>query len=43
MSEDKQNLSGRINTVKKAVAAKRAAGLIRRGGCDDSQHRKQED
>lgn len=43
MSKDKQSLIGQINAMKKAVAAKLVAGLVRRGGRDDSQHRTQKD
>lgn len=43
MSEERQKLVGQINAVKKAVAAKWAAGLLRRGGRDDSRYRTQKD
>lgn len=43
MTDDKQNLIGQLNAVKKALAARQAARLVRRGGSDDSQHRAQKD
>jgi hypothetical protein len=41
MPDDKSNVIAQLSAVKRAVAVKLAARLVRGGGCDDSQHRTQ--